>query len=251
MQSWASKVTATASHGGGPNCPPGPELTPRLVPTRLPVLRNSRLMEAIRGQLRDLIIAGTLPPGSVLLQQELAERLGVSRTPLREALISLEQEGLVESSSSGKTRVTELSDADARESMQAREVVDGIVARLLAQRGLPVPLRAKLEQHLTTLERTIAARREPAFRSDQTQLHLALMGELQNRWVDPFTTLVRISSQATRGRLRAHPLYQAQAAREHRSILEAITAGNADQAEEAARMHVRAALQHWDQPDGG
>ena len=208
-------------------------------------------MEAIGGQLRDLIIAGTLAPGSALRQRELAERLGVSRTPLREALLSLEQEGLVESSSSGKTRVTELSDADARESMQAREVVDGIVARLLAQRGLQAPLQAQLGQLVTSMEEADAKGHQQVYQSSNVNFHLAVLSGLQNRWLEPFTTLVRVSSQATLVRLREHPVYRASAVAEHRAILAAIVARCPEEAEAAARLHIQKALQHWEGADSG
>jgi GntR family transcriptional regulator of vanillate catabolism len=206
-------------------------------------------MKAIRGQLRDLIIDGTLAPGSVLRQQQLAERLGVSRTPLREALLALEQEGLVESSSGGKSRVTELSDEDARESMEARELVDGLAARLLAQRNLPAPLQLELEQYVSSMERIVAAGREDGYESTDIQFHLAMLTGLRSRWLEPFTTLVRISSRAALMRLQVHPIYRGRSIGEHRAILRAILAHRPDEAEEAARLHVRGALRHWEGVD--
>ena len=60
------------------------------------------LQETVLMQLRDLVLRGTFEPGQRLAEQQLAERLGASRTPVRAALVTLEQEGLVEANDTGK-----------------------------------------------------------------------------------------------------------------------------------------------------
>ena len=66
------------------------------------------LQETVLMQLRDLILRGTFEPGQRLAEQQLAERLGASRTPVRSALVTLEQEGLIEASDTGKYLVRQL-----------------------------------------------------------------------------------------------------------------------------------------------
>lgn len=60
------------------------------------------LQETVLMQLRDWILSGQFEPGQRLAEQQLAERLGASRTPVRAALVTLEQEGLVEANETGK-----------------------------------------------------------------------------------------------------------------------------------------------------
>jgi GntR family transcriptional regulator of vanillate catabolism len=61
------------------------------------------LQDTVLIQLRDLILRGTFEPGQRLAEQQLAERLGASRTPIRAALVTLEQEGLIESNDMADT----------------------------------------------------------------------------------------------------------------------------------------------------
>jgi GntR family transcriptional regulator of vanillate catabolism len=214
-----------------------------------PVARPSRLMEAIVGQLRDLIIEGSLAPGSILRQTELAERLGVSRTPLREALLSLEREGLVESTAGGMSTAAQLTLQQAREAMEVRALVDGSVARLLALEGLKGPLRDQLLGHISQMEHAAAGNRRLVYESAHLRFHLDMLTSLNNRWLDPFATLVRISSRANLSRLRVHSAFRPQAMLEHRAILRAIAAGAPAKAEAAARFHIRRALRHLEAGD--
>src|SRR5262245_29479907 len=73
--------------------------------TSLPKLERASLRAQVYYALRDAIVCGDLAPGARLRDQELAERLGVSRTPVREALQRLEDEGLIETSPRASTRV--------------------------------------------------------------------------------------------------------------------------------------------------
>src|SRR5579862_4729146 len=103
----------------------------------IPAFERTRLVDDVTDRLRSMIIDGTLAPGTTLLQIDLAERLGVSRTPLREAFRILEYEGFVRIANGNKTlEVVDLSDDDIIELYQFREVIDGLAARLAAKRGI-------------------------------------------------------------------------------------------------------------------
>jgi DNA-binding GntR family transcriptional regulator len=227
---------------------PTPDMAhPRaLAQTRLPTVRTTRMRDAIVDQLRELIVTGSLGPGSVLRQQELAERLGVSRTPLREALICLANEGLAEISPSGTTTVAQLSAQGAREAMQVREMVQGLVARLWANRGLPPPMRARLEAILGGMERSVAKNDRKSHQLGNAQFHLLLLSGLNMRWLEQFATLERLSSQATFHRLQQHPEHLGRSVGRHRALLQAIETRDADRAEDLARSHIREALKQWE-----
>jgi DNA-binding GntR family transcriptional regulator len=83
------------------------------VPTSVPALKRTLVREQIYAELRDWILSGNLAPGERLHDMELAARLGVSRTPVREALRKLEDEGLIQTSPNRWTRVTPLEVGDA------------------------------------------------------------------------------------------------------------------------------------------
>lgn len=111
----------------------------------LTALDNPSLRERVYQALREALVSGELPPGQRLRDQELAARLGVSRTPVREALQRLEDEGLVETSPRALTRVTPL---DARAAREAFPVVAGLHA-LAARTGAPRLTSADLEEMRT------------------------------------------------------------------------------------------------------
>jgi DNA-binding GntR family transcriptional regulator len=93
-----------------------------------------RLADRAYSELRTHLIEGKLPPGTRLIEQTLTSVLGISRTPLREALWRLEQDGLVERRDGGGLYVTELTQDEFDELMGMRAVVEGFCARLAAER---------------------------------------------------------------------------------------------------------------------
>jgi len=84
--------------------------------------------------LRELILKGELSPGDHLSEPQLVARLGVSRTPVREALSQLAHEGLVYTTTTGRYKVCEFSIRDVRDAIEVRGVLEGTAARLAAER---------------------------------------------------------------------------------------------------------------------
>lgn len=119
-------------------------------------------------QLRGLIISGQLPPGARIAERGVAERLGLSRTPVRSAMHRLQQEGFVASNGRGRDQrlvVTPLTQEDGREIMVMVGHLEGLAARLAA--GLPRPARMVVVRRLRLLNRELAAearRRVPVTR---------------------------------------------------------------------------------------
>jgi DNA-binding GntR family transcriptional regulator len=108
----------------------------------LTALDNPSLRERVYQALREALVSGELSPGLRLRDHELAARLGVSRTPVREALQRLEDEGLIETSPRALTRVTPL---DARAAREAFPVVAALHA-LAARSGAPHLTPAALDE---------------------------------------------------------------------------------------------------------
>jgi DNA-binding GntR family transcriptional regulator len=212
--------------------------------TPVAVVRHPRMKEGIVDSLRGAILDGKLAPGTVLRQEHLARQLHVSRTPLREALIALEREGFITIAPSGAASVVSLDARDALEIMDLREMVDGLAARLLAQRGLS----AELDRELTALAKTMrtsAARDQHRYLVANADFHVKIVEATRHARLQQFIPLVRMSAQVVYIRLQNQGRRLTHSADEHARVLDAIRAGDADAAERLAREHVRNAAAHW------
>jgi DNA-binding GntR family transcriptional regulator len=104
--------------------------------TNIAPLSRRSLAEDATSLIRRAIIAGELAPGAPLPETTLAEQLAVSRVPVREALIAMEQEGLVEFDNRGRGRVRVFSEADFEDLFSMRCTLEVMAARLLSKRRL-------------------------------------------------------------------------------------------------------------------
>ena len=110
-----------------------------------------RLADEVQRQLLDAVLAGALRPGERIVQERIADEINVSRTPVREALLHLEREGiLVRAGASGFT-VREISTREVRDIYQAREAIEGHAARIVAERRDAVAL-ARIGRTIATEE---------------------------------------------------------------------------------------------------
>ena len=207
-----------------------------------PASGRMRASDIAYARLRGEIIGWTLEPGAPLGEIETAERLGVSRTPVREALSRLAAEGLV--TSAGRTsRVAPLSRRHIVELFELREALETQAARFAARRRHPAAFEALREAFRSLpsdarghdLDRyyALAAELDAAIdeAADSGALRAALRdlrGQLQR---------ARRSSHDDRERLD-------QAAREHVLIVDAILAGDELLAAQATAVHLHASLEH-------
>ena len=99
---------------------------------------DSSTSQAVKAQLRlrEMILAGELPGGARIAELAIVERLGVSRTPIRSALMRLEQEGLLEALPNGGYAVRTFSERDVADAIELRGTIEGLAARLAAERGV-------------------------------------------------------------------------------------------------------------------
>jgi len=116
-----------------------------------PIARDS-VEDRVAQSLRDLIITGQLPEGTPLVQRDLAQRLGVSQTPIRLGLNELQRVGLVSVGDTGRAVVSRLTREDFEEIYAARRGLEGLAARVGAAAVGPAEL-ARMRALLTELER--------------------------------------------------------------------------------------------------
>src|SRR5688572_17124484 len=108
---------------------------------------------------REMILAGELPGGARIAELAIVERLGVSRTPIRAALMRLEQEGLLDALPNGGYAVRTFSERDVSDAIELRGTVEGLAARLAAERGVP---QAVLDEARACLDEIDEVLRQPA-----------------------------------------------------------------------------------------
>ncbi|PZN12394.1 MAG: GntR family transcriptional regulator [Bacillota bacterium] len=192
--------------------------------------------------LRDAILSGQLPPGTRLVEVELAAQLGVSRTPVREALKRLAAERLVRESRGGRYEVVRLKPKEVEEVYQCRMALEGMAARLAAERasGPDPELEANLESMSAAYGRgDLAAVRDLNIRFHQRILELSGNGTLSElaRQIDSWIVLVRYLGVLA----HENPAYVLD---QHREIAGAIAAGDGERAERLMRAHIAANMQN-------
>lgn len=128
--------------------------------------------------LRDQIISGDIPPGSKLVEREVAELLGISRAPARDALMQLEKEGLVVSKLDARY-VIELTERDIRELHAIRLVLERLAVDLAAQ-NTNARNRAAQNAMLNNMEEAIAKRDQGAFARADVEGHTLVWEQAGN-----------------------------------------------------------------------
>jgi len=136
-------------------------------------------------ELRGMILNGELLPGQRLLEVELANRLGVSRTPVRAALIRLESEGLLERTNGGGFSVRMFSFHDVVAAIEIRGVVEGTAARLAAECGVDHILLVEIGDVVSQLDEVVRGSGADLDSASYTELnakfHASLGGLAQSR----------------------------------------------------------------------
>jgi DNA-binding GntR family transcriptional regulator len=199
----------------------------------------------VYGEVRDLIMLGTYPAGQPVTELELSERLGVSRTPVREALRRLESDGLVRSARRGVT-VVKLDAKALRDAYLVRASLEALTAELAARRQQdgelsPASLarlveNADLADQATRQGDLVAGvRYNRAFhRNIATLADNPVASEVLDRIWDQITVSTRASL--------TEPARLVLVDDEHRRLIEAITDGDPQEAAARARGHVLATM---------
>jgi DNA-binding GntR family transcriptional regulator len=194
-------------------------------------------------RVRQLVLSGDLAPGAVIPQAVLARTIGISTTPLREALRRLKQEGLVELDAHRDARVRPLDATEARDLLELRRSLDPLAASLAAQRRTDddlVELQAALDG-LEALSSSPSTAQLESHHRFHAAVHRAshntlLVQTLDGLWVK--TDRYRRHALAA-GRTDAE---RGARATEHRLLLDAVREGDAGTAADLTRRHVETSL---------
>lgn len=194
-------------------------------------------------QVRDRILSGELAPGAVIQQRELAGHIGISTTPLREALRRLKSEGLVELDAHRDARISPLRAEEARDLLELRKSLDPLAAGLAAQRRTNSDIQAMraalaLIEPLPTrpaVSQLVAHRNFHAtvYRASHNDL---LIDSLEGLW-DKADRYRRMALQTERTQAARD-----QKAHEHQLLIDLIAAGDTDAAAALMRDHIDTSL---------
>ena len=204
--------------------------------------KSTSLADQVFDRLENDIIQGVYPKGEILTELKLVEQLGVSRTPIREALRRLEQERLIEDAGKG-SRVLGITEADLFDIMTIRERVEGVAAYYATINMTP---EGKKElTHLVDLQEFYFEKRDAErLRQVDDQFH-DLICILSKRTVIT-DTLIPLHHKTRRYRRIAMEDW-ARATKtkgEHYEMYQAIVSGNAELAEELTTRHIMNAKKH-------
>ncbi len=197
-----------------------------------------RASDRAYGVLLDEIQSGILAPGSVLAEAAQATRLGVSRTPLREALGRLASDGLVTQTSPRVTVVSAIDAGNIRELFEVRRALEETAARLAAQRGDRAVFGALADE----FEAMDAGSDPDAYYALIARFDAALDAAIDNTYLSSALRTVRTHLVRVRRLARDNPSRLAASAPEHRLIAAAIAAGDAELAVHATHVHLHNAL---------
>ncbi|MFB8387538.1 GntR family transcriptional regulator [Microbacterium sp. NPDC055910] len=190
--------------------------------------------------LLDEIQSGVLAPGTVLGEVDQAARLGVSRTPLREALGRLAADGLVAQQSPRVTVVTDIDADDILELFEVRRALEETAARLAARRGDAAAFAALADEFSHASLRAEDGR--DAYYALIRRFDETLDASVANDYLTSALRTIRTHLVRVRRLARDNPARLAASVEEHRLIASAIASGDAELAAHATHVHLHNAL---------
>ncbi|MDD2221533.1 MAG: GntR family transcriptional regulator [Clostridia bacterium] len=193
-------------------------------------------------KLENDILSGRYRPDEALIEKNISKEMGVSRTPVREALRQLEQEGLVKSIPNKGVVVTRVEPQDIEDIYTIKKSIEGLAARLAAERITPEELR-ELEEVVDLSEFYADKNDIDRLVELDSRFHAIIFRASRNRplmqTLQQFHVFVKRARSESLHRKGRFP----QMVAEHRRIFLAIKAGNGDEAENQHKIHINNAMQ--------
>ncbi|UWG97722.1 GntR family transcriptional regulator [Dehalobacter sp. DCM] len=204
----------------------------RLVPVKLDSYKPLR--EIVLEALREAIVGGVLEPGERLMEIQLAEEMGVSRTPVREAIRKLELEGFVVMVPRRGAYVAGVSHKDVKDVFEIREALEGLAAGLAAEKIT--------DEEIEELERVLHYEKEPdsleVLVQSDIDFHALLYKASRNERLNQILANLREQTNRFRTTSLAVPGRAKYAIQEHRAIVDAIARHDVEEAQRLAGAHI-------------
>ena len=201
------------------------------------LLQSSSLASVVQQEIERAILAGEYPPGAKLIESTLAQRMGVSRGPVREAFRMLEEAGLVRTEKNRGVFVRDIPIEEAVEIFDLRAAMDDLVGRKLAESVTPAQLK-ELKGLVDAMEKAVKAEDTRGYHLLNLKFHDRLVEMAGNSKLTAiYRKLIKELSLFRRLNLADGWLMPISAG-EHRQIIKAIASGDADAAGRAMFDHV-------------
>ncbi|MDU4892540.1 MAG: GntR family transcriptional regulator [Clostridium sp.] len=198
------------------------------------------MRELVLGELRNAIFMGYIKPGDRLVETTIANSMGISRTPVREALRQLESEGLAINMPRKGTVVKGICVEDAREIYEIREVLEGLAARGACLHISRMEIR-ELRQIIRDMDQCIKNKDEETYSYVHNRFNRIIIDSSKNkRLIDQMESIYEYLKSLRRISLLTEER-KFEALKEHIEIVNAIENGDEDEAEKLTRLHVRRA----------
>jgi len=185
--------------------------------------------------LKEEIVTLHLAPGEPLLEEKLAKRFKVSRTPIREVLNKLNHEGLVELIPQKGAFVARIGFTDVRELFQIREALEGLTAKISASRFT----KEELDEFESALDTENLDKAEEVGR----KLHQTILEKAGNKRISSLMDVLRNQIERMYFLAKNLPGREKRSSEEHKEILQALRMRNGELAEEVMRKHIVSTMQ--------
>jgi len=199
------------------------------------IIEHKNLNERVYEVIRDMIVSRELRPGERIIEEELAEKLGVSRTPIMRALIRLNQEGLIEKIPRKGTYVKKFLLKDALAIYDVREVIEGLAARLAASSITDKQIQ-KMREIFEKAESLTKKEHFDAYVKADMKFHELLVQASGNKIILEIINNFRLRINSFNIGLIRSP---SETLKEHLAIIDALSKHKADLAEKLVRQHIR------------
>lgn len=204
---------------------------------QIPLDSYRPLRDVVVDNIRQAIISGEFPAGMRLMELQLAEEMGVSRTPVREAIRKMELEGLVVMIPRRGAYVADISIKDINEVYEIRTALDVLAAGLAAERIDDDEIK-EMKQLLDADKPLVAAKDYPKIIENDTAFHDVIYKASRNKRCMNIISNLREQITAIRGRSMPYPGRLETMLKEHENIYEAIAQRSVDKAQKAVRTHM-------------
>lgn len=194
-------------------------------------------MLQVAGKIRDMIIQDELPPGRRISERQLADQLGVSRTPVREALRTLAREGLVETRANRRTFVAALQPAEISDTLVVLAAVEGVAGEMAIERMSDAEIGEVRALHHEMLAAYTRGDRLGYFKKNQ-EIHLAIVAGARCASLTSVHAILNGRAYRVRYQVNRYTDHWTEAVKEHEVLLEALEKRDRERFSALLREHV-------------
>jgi DNA-binding GntR family transcriptional regulator len=203
----------------------------------LPISRTKSLKEKAYDILKDLILTGRLEQGKLHNEKRLAEVLGVSRTPVREALLELSREGMVSFVPSKGVQVRKITTKQVQEVFELRRIIEGHIIKSISKQLTPADLK-KIEKILGKQDRSSSKDEEAIFIEMDKEFHLFMASKMDNQQIETILKNLRDQIHLMGVRAIKDQSRSQQVLKEHQRIFSALKKRDAKKAHDELMRHL-------------